>query len=139
MNDPDRRRPLPRRCRAPASDGGTTHDPAFDAAVKRLDHPVFRDLRTTPLPTLPARRREMRERLAAAEAAVDRLLQQNQASPGILHAARMEAAIFRRMLSYLGAPDPRLDLYRTFNMPLPAPRPPEQLRLPLHKPRGGRG
>src|SRR5215475_5869777 len=105
MNEPDRRRPLPRRCRAPASDGGATHDPDFDTAVKRLDNPVFRELRTEPLSTLPARRRIMREQVAKAEAAVERLLQRGNAEPDILAAAQKEAAMFRRVLTYLGAPE----------------------------------
>jgi hypothetical protein len=90
-------------------------------------------LRTKPLPTLPERRRIVRERLAKAEAELDQF---TRLAAGPHFSARAAAAVrtkvrstktdirmLQKALAYLGQPDLRLDLYRLFGVDLPKDAP----------------
>ena len=100
-------------------------------------------LRSRPLPTLPERRRLVRERLANEQAELEqfrRLAADANLSPRAAAVARKKVRTAKwtinqlgKALTYLGEPDPRLDLYRLFGMDLP-PGPPTQLQLPLPRP-----
>lgn len=117
------------------------------------------NLRKEPLPNLNERRIRMRK-LFRTECLRLSELQERGASATAIES---QNALIDRILvgiGYLGDPDARLDLYRTFDQPLPYPhqpmdyfkeppepkqlslfsrnpspsRPPEQLPLPLQKP-----
>jgi hypothetical protein len=96
--------------------------------------PAFFELRTKPLPTLPERRRLVRERLAKERAELGRLRMRG-AAPCIIIKKGADILLLRKALEYLGEPHPRLDLYRLFGMPLPSTEP-KQLPLPLPRPKG---
>jgi hypothetical protein len=92
--------------------------------------PAFYEFRQKPLPTLPERRRLIRERLVKTQAELNRMLRKAAAgSYGTLKARRQAKRLVRKAawevyqlteaLRYLGEPDPRLDLYRLFGMDLP--------------------
>jgi hypothetical protein len=96
-------------------------------------------LRTEPLPTLRERRKEMR-RLLRQESAHFEMLKKKGAAKDVI---AIQEDIIDRLLAaigYLGSPDPRLGLYRTFALDLPPPHTPtdffrglpepKQLRLP---------
>jgi len=107
--------------------------------------PAFYQLRQKPMPTLPERRRLVRERLAKEQAELDQfsrlaadpfLFQEAAAAARAkVRRARSDVELLRKALAYLGEPDPRLDLYRLFGMPLPPEPPKGQLQLPLPAPR----
>jgi hypothetical protein len=86
------------------------------------------ELRTEPLPSLPERRRSVRERLAKAEAEYEKFtralsfpLSPSAATLAMYMASScaLEIKLLHGAIAYLGEPDERLDLYRTFLMNLP--------------------
>ena len=95
--------------------------------------PAFLELRTTPLPTLPQRRRLIRERLAKERAELGRLRMRG-AAPHVIIKKGAGILLLRKAREYLGEPDYRLDLYRLFGMELPSTQP-KQLPLPLPPPK----
>jgi hypothetical protein len=108
--------------------------------------PAFLELRTKPLPTLPERRRFIREYLVKAQGKLDRLLRlaaagtfgTPKARKEVKRQARQaawEAYQLTEALRYLGEPDERLDLYRLFGMDLPPEPSKSQPPLPLRAPR----
>jgi hypothetical protein len=92
--------------------------------------PAFLELRAKPLPTLPERRRLIRERLAKERAEFGRLRIRGVTPDAIIKKCDGILAL-RKALEYLGELHPRLDLYRLFGMDLPEPK---QLPLPLPLP-----
>jgi hypothetical protein len=107
--------------------------------------PAFLELRTKPLPTLPERRRLIREQLVKTQSEFNRLMRLAAAgSYGTPKARKQVKRLVRKAawgvyqlteaLRYLGEPDPRLDLYRLFGMDLPEP-PKGQLPLPAPRPK----
>jgi hypothetical protein len=107
------------------------NDPEFDAAVKSIKNPVFFELVTKPRPSVAERRRKVPEMLANEEAELARL-DRIAADYTAMRAKREFIDRLRKAIDYLGAPDARLDLYRTFAMPLPPPHDPLP-RLPVHR------
>ncbi len=112
--------------------------------MSRILDPAFSQLRQQPLPTLPERRRLVRERLAKEQGDLDQFARLLAAEPhatskaasrarAMVRAKKANVDKLRRAIAYLGEPDPRLDLYRLFGMDLPAEPSKEQL------PRGPRG
>jgi hypothetical protein len=110
--------------------------------MSRSLDPAFHELRTKPLPTLPQRRRLIRERLAREQAHLDQFAR--LAAPEHLTAAAAARArnnvriaatnvrMLQKALAYLGEPDARLDLYRLFGMDLPPDVPAKPaLRVPV--------
>jgi len=97
--------------------------------VSRILDPAFYELRTKPLPTLPERRRLLRERLAKERGHLARFVDLTAGNrlPSAAHARvkenvemiRSNIGLLEKALAYLGEPDPRLDLYRLFGMELP--------------------
>jgi len=101
--------------------------------MSRILDPAFYELRTKPLPTLPQRRRMLRERLAREQAQLDRFVQlaadmhltpaAATRSRNNVRTAMRNIRLLEKALAYLGEPDLRLDLYRLFGMDLPPDAP----------------
>jgi len=113
--------------------------------MSRSLDPAFYELRTKPLPTLPERRRIIRERLAKAQAELDQFSRLLAAEPhatskatsrarAMVRTKKYEVSQLTKALAYLGQPHPRWDLYRLFGLDLPE-LPKEQLPLPLPSPK----
>ena len=83
--------------------------------------------------SLPERRRIVRECLAKTEAELDHFTrlaggphlsaEAAAVARNKVRSAKSEIRMLRKLLTYLGQPDPRLDLYRLLGVDLPTNRP----------------